>query len=277
MRPGLAATLRAFDDGRDRAEFYRSWRAGVSAGLTHPRILTAIGASRDALRGTTREIRRHLLEGTTAGKDIATLVRQRPALFEPFEAALLTLGEESGQLEPVLTALGEFFWRQYKMMLVVKKRLAYPMFVALFATFIGPLPLVFMGQSRAYVAIVVLGLLAWAALGGSVLAGRAQAYQREPAFVRARLARALATALEAGLPLGRAATLAVRAAGSPGLTAHVRRFDERALTSQPLSRTLEGAPGLTPEFHAALLVAERTGDFRTTLRKLAELYEDGFR
>jgi type II secretory pathway component PulF len=273
VRPGIAAALRAFDDGRDRAEFYRNWRAGVAAGLTHPNILGLRGES----RGTTRAVRLHLLEGTTAGKGVAALVRSRPALFEPFEAALLMLGDESGQLEAVLVALGEFFWRQYKMMLVVKRQLAYPMFVGLIATFIAPLPLLFMDQARAYVATVVLGLLAWAFLGGSVIAGRAQAYQRKPAFVRARLARALATAIEAGLPLGRATTLAVRAAGSPALEAHVRQFNEKALTSQPLSRTLEGAPGLTPEFHASLSVAERTGDYTGTLRKLAELYEDGFK
>lgn len=273
MRPGIAATLRAFDDGRDRAEFYRSWRAGVRAGLTHPKILQVMGES----RGTTRAVRQHLLEGTTARQDVAALVRARPALFEPFEAALLTLGDEAGQLEAVLTALGEFFWRQYKMMLAVKKAIVYPLFVFFAATFIAPLPLIFMGQGRAYAVTVVLGLIAWATLGGSLLAGRAQAYQRKPAFVRARLARALATALEAGLPLGRATTLAVRAAGSPELSAHVRHFDERALTSQPLSRTLAGAPGLTPEFHGALIVAEKTGDYTTTMRKLADLYEDGFR
>lgn len=273
MSPGLAETLRAFEDGRDRAEFYRSWRAGVSAGLTHPRILATLNPS----RGTTAKVRQLFLEGTTAGQGIAALVRQRPALFEPFEASLLTLGDESGQLEPVLAALGEFFFRQYRMMLKVRSRMMYPMFLGLAATFIGPLPLVFMGQARTYVAITVMGLIAWATVGGSWLAGRAQAYQRRPEFVRARLARALATAIEAGLPLGRAATLAVRASGSPALVAHVRRFEERALTSQPISATLAGAAGITPEFLASLQVAERTGDFTTTMRRLAELYEDGFR
>lgn len=268
----MTAVLRAFDDGRDRSELYRSWRAGVAAGLTHPAILSTIGPT----KGLTADARRYLLEGTTRGEDLARLVRRRPALFEPFEAALLTLGAESGALEQTLDALGEFFFRQYRMMLAVKKRMAYPMFVGLVATFLAPLPLVFMGQARAYAAAAVMGLIAWARFGGSLLAGRAQAYQRRPPYLRARLARALATAIEAGLPLGRATTLAVRASGSPGLIEHVRRFDERALTSQPLSRTLEGAPGITPEFSSSLEVAERTGDYSTTLRRLAELYEDGF-
>lgn len=271
--PSLFAVLRAFDDGRDRSEFYRSWRAGVAAGLTHPAILSTIGPT----RGLTAEARTHLLDGTTKGEDVARLVRRAPGHFEPFEAALLALGHESGTLEQTLGALGEFFFTQYRMMLAVRKRMAYPMFVGLVATFLAPLPLVFMGQARAYAAIVVMGLVAWATFGGTLLAGRAQAFQRRPEYVRARLARALATAIEAGLPLGRAATFAVRASGSPALIAHVRRFDERALTSQPLGKTLAGAPGITPEFASSLEVAERTGDYSTTLRRLAELYEDGFR
>jgi uncharacterized linocin/CFP29 family protein len=34
---------------------------------------------------------------------------------------------------------------------------------------------------------------------------------------------------------------------------------------------------MTPELEGALLVAERTGDFATTIGRLADLYEDGFR
>ncbi|MHB1297559.1 MAG: type II secretion system F family protein [Gemmatimonadaceae bacterium] len=272
LSTGIRAVLRSFDDGRDRSEFYRGWRAGISAGLTHPHILSQLGAS----RGATAEIRQYLLEGTTAGRGISELVRRRPVLFEPFEAALLVLGDEGGQLDGVLRELADFFFRQYRMMLVVKRRLAYPLFVSLVTIVLGPLPLLFMGQSRAYVAALVVGLLAWGAFGGALLAGRAQAYQRRPQFVRARLARALALTVGAGLPLGRAALLSAGAAG-PEMAAHVRRFDERALTSQPLSVTFAGAPDLTPEFMSTLQVAERTGDHATTLGRLAALYEDGFR
>ena len=273
MRRSVAEVLRAFEDGRDRAEFYRGWRAGVSAGLTHPQILATVGES----KGMTAAIRSHLLAGTTKGLGIAALVKQRPALFEPFESAMLTLGDEGGQLDSVLLALADFFMRQYRMMTYVKKQLAYPMFTSFFAIFIAPLPLVFMGQARAYVAAVSLGVLGWVFLGGSVLAGRAQTYQRRPPFVRARLARALAMTIEAGLPLGRAAVLSADASGLPELSARVRSLNERELTSQPLSRTFAGVSVMTPEFMAALEVAERTGDYSNTLRRLAALYEDGFK
>lgn len=273
MNGSVAAVLRAFDDGRDRAEFYRGWRAGLSAGLTHPTILAQVGAR----KGTTRAVRDHLLAGTAAGRDLATLVRQKPQLFEPFERALLTMGEESGRLEEMLQHLGEFHFRQYRLILKVKRWMSYPMFVSLVAVLILPLPLIFLNQVRLYWVATFSGLALWFFAGGLVLARLAQRYQRRPVFVRARFARTLALCIGAGLPLGRAVLLSADASGDPDLAAHVRRIGERRLGAQPISESLRGAPVMTPELQAALLVAERTGDFATTLGKLADLYEDGFR
>lgn len=273
MRTTTAALLRSFDDGRPRAEFYRMWRLGVRAGLTHPAILRTLGP----FRGTTGAIHAHFLEGTTAGRDLAALVRERRHLFEAFEAALLTMAEESGRLEAVLGALAEFHERQYRMMLAVQKHLAYPAFVSLAAVWLLPLPMVFRGQGGAYVVAVVVGMIAWLMLGGALLAGRAQRFQRRPAFVRARLARTLATALEAGLPLARALRLAAEASGEPALARHLARFDEHTLSTQSLERTLAGAPAITPDLLGAVRVAEGTGDLSTTLGRMAVLYEDGFR
>ncbi len=269
----MAAVLRAFEDGRHRAELYRAWRVGLSAGLTHPAILVMISS----LSGTTRAVHAHLLAGTRAGRGIAALVRARPELFEPFEAALLTLGDESGTLDRVLGALAAFFERQHRMMLAVKKQLAYPLFVSLAAVLIGPLPLVFQGRTPLYFAAAGLGLVTWFVLGGSLIAGRAQRYQRRPIFVRARFARALMMTIEAGLPLAQSVRLAADASGDPALAAHVARQGERALSTRSLEETLAGAPAITPDLLASIRVAERTGDLRTTLGRMAELYEDGFR
>jgi type IV pilus assembly protein PilC len=272
MKSSVAAVLRAFDDGRDRAEFYRGWRAGLAAGMTHPAILSKIGPR----KGLANEVRAHLLEGTSAGLGVAQCVRRRPKLFEPFEAALLAMGEESGRLEPVLLALGDFHFRQYKMIQKIKQALSYPLFVSLVAVFIAPLKLVFMGQTGTYVALVVTGLAAWFFLGGIIFAWRAQAYQRRPAFVRARLARTLAMGLEAGLPLPRAVRLAAAASGDPVVAQHVARLDERTLGGQSLEATFTGVPAVTPDFLGTLRVTSATGDC-TALSRLAELYEDGFK
>lgn len=57
----------------------------------------------------------------------------------------------------------------------------------------------------------------------------------------------------------------------------MRSFKKRELASQPMSRTFAGVSVMTPEFMAALEVAERTGDYSNTLRRLAAMYEDGFK
>lgn len=273
MSTSIVAVMRAFDDGRDRSEFYRGWRAGLSAGLTHPAILEKVGAH----GGTTRALRDHLLVGTRRGQDIAALVRSASHLLEPFESALLRMGEESGQLEQTLKQLADFHMRQYKLILKVKKHLSYPMFVSLVAVVLLPLPLVFQGRTGAYYAAAGGGLVLWFAGGGIALANLAQRYQQRPGFVRARFARTLAMTIGAGLTLPRALTLSAEASGDSALLQHVKRQGERTLSTQSLLQSLRGAPVMTPELEGALLVAERTGDFAGAIGKLADLYEDGFR
>ena len=56
-----------------------------------------------------------------------------------------------------------------------------------------------------------------------------------------------------------------------------RRVGERRLATQPLTVSLEGAPVLTPELRAALVVAEQSGDYAGPVGRLADLYEDGFK
>lgn len=269
----ILALLRGFDDGRDRAEVYRGWRMGLTAGLSHPMILSK-SLARGGMAGRIRE---YLLEGTTRGESIATLVRRAPRLFEPFEAALLAMGDESGQLDEMLTQLADFHTRQYKVILAVRKWLSYPMFVALFAVVALPLPLVFQGRTSAYWMAAGTGLVLWFVAGGAVFAGLAQRYQRRPQFVRARFARTLSLCIGAGLSLPRSLLLAADASGDPVLPNQLRRLGERRLASQPASESLKGSCVLTPELTGALLVAERTGDFAGPVGRLADLYEDGFK
>jgi type II secretory pathway component PulF len=270
---GILALMRSFDDGRDRAEFYRGWRMGLAAGLSHPAILSK-SVARGGLAGRIRE---YLLAGTERGEGIAALVQGAPELFEPFEAALLAMGEESGQLDTMLTQLADFHTRQYKMILAVRKWLSYPMFVSLFAAVALPLPLVFRGQVTAYWVAAGSGVALWGIAGGAIFAGLAQRYQRRPPFVRARFARTLALCVGAGLSLPRALLLAGDASGDPALARHLRQQGERRLGTQPASVSLRGAPVMTPELQAALLVAEQTGDFSGPVGRLADLHEDGFK
>ncbi len=264
---------RQLDDGRDRSEFYRLWRAATSAGFTIPKAMETMGV-RPAPQ--VEDIRQWLLDGTRRGDGVAHLVRTGRPRFDAFERALLLLGDEAGRLEPSLALLAEFYARKHRLMLAVRKQMAYPLFTGMFATFIAPFPLLFFGNVAAYLAVVAMGLAAWMFAGGAIVHGFANRYGRQPAFVRARLARALSTAIEAGLPLGRAVRLAADASADSAVKAFVQGIDERTLSTQAMTITMARCPHMSPDFLAVLHVAEATGDFSGVAR-LAGLYEDGFR
>ncbi len=271
----LLAAWNRLDENRDRSELYRMWAVGSSAGFTTSKTLETMGARRDA---RAESIRRWLRDGTSAGRGVADLVRADGGnRLDRFDGAMLTLGDESGTLEESLRLLADFHARKHRAMLTIKKQLTYPLFTGMVATVIAPLPLLVTGHSGTYVVIVMTGLAAWAIAGGAVVTAISSTYERKPGMVRARFARALATAVEAGLPLGRALPLVADASADPAVRRFVGSLDERTMAGEELTRTLARCPGMTPDFLAVLVTAELTGDFTNSLRKLAELYEDGFR
>ena len=271
--PTVPSALRNLDDGRHRAELYRMWASGHDAGLAHPRVLEMMSPRETA---PAERVRTWLLNGTRRGVSPGDIVRAPDAPFEDFERALLALGDESGSLDQALRLLGDFYTRKHQLMGWVKKQMAYPLVTGLAACFIAPLPLLVFGRPAEY-AIAAFSAAALALLAaGSLVTAVAAAFGRRPALARARMARALATAVEAGLPLDRAVRLAGEASAHPEIRAFVGRATDRQLGTRSLGDSLAACPHLTPDFIAVLATAEATGDF-TPLARLAELYEDGFR
>jgi type II secretory pathway component PulF len=270
----LPDAWRQLDDSRHRAAFYRQWHLAAAAGFTVPRAMESAGTSESHAVEASRLA---LLQGTRARRTITSVVQSPAAPFPPFDAALLSLGDETGRLDQSLRLLGEYHERRQRWMLAVRKRLAYPMFTGLAATVIAPFPLVVAGRLGAYAVTVLLGCGSWMLYGGGIVHAAARRFAREPRLVRARLARGLAIAVEAGLPLDRALPLAAAASGDDRIRDAVNGLGARRLATQPLTVSLERCPGLTPEFLAILGNAERTGDFTGTLVRLADLYDDGFR
>jgi type II secretory pathway component PulF len=262
-----------FAEGRHRAEFYRLWGVAHRAGFSHPRSLETMGPR--ASKGT-EAARQWLLDGTRQGRDVASLVEAGGARFDDFERSLLVLGDESGTLEETLRALAAFYTRKHELMLRVRKRMAYPFVTALAACFIAPLPLLFYEQTTAYLVIAFAGAALLVGFSGTVFAAVAAWYGRKPPLARARLVRALATALQAGLSLPRAIRLAADASANGRIRDHVGRMSDGQLTGGPVSQALAGCPHMTPELTASLATAEITGDY-ASITRLAELYEDGFK
>ena len=267
----IADARQAVGDAAARAELYRLWLAGQRMGTTHPHILEMMG-ERERSRSV-EALRLKLLEGTQRRRTIASVIDENASLVQPFEAAILKFGEESGSMEQSLNTLAAHFKAEHRLLSKLWSKLTYPLVVSLAAIFIAPLPLFFLGQARTYWLTVAVGFAAWYALGGGVITALAARYAQQPEFVLGRLCRGLATGIEAGLPLDRVATLASESTGHPAIRAHVRSHDARTLATKPLSEVFSGCAVVPVEVIAAMRVAEVSADYSGALRKLADLYD----
>jgi len=265
--------LNAAADARDRALLYGTWGAAHRAGLSHALALAhPVGSA----GGPTDEARMYLADGTARGASIACLTDERMRSFETLERALLTLGEETGTLDRSFGWLASHFEQRHREITAAAAKAVYPLMVSLAAAVLLPIPLLARGERRAYAVTAILALLGWFAAAGSLYAAIVTRAMRKPELVRSRLARGLCTAIEAGVPLDEAVRLGVAAADHPDVAAHVAAMRPERIRSQSLARTFAGCPHVPPEFLSALRIAEETGDHRTTIGRLAELYEDGF-
>jgi type II secretion system (T2SS) protein F len=271
----IGRAQRAVVEAEHRSVFYRAWQAAHGMGATHPVALGELGLSLG--RGDAERLREYLARATAARATLTDAVSAAPAsLLEPFEGALLRLGEEAGTLDKSLRLLADWYAGQHKLLRKLWSRSMYPLFVTLAAVVIAPLPLLFFGHTKVYLMAAGTGIALWYLLGGNVvyLAARTQAGRTR--WVRARLARSLATAMEAGATLDRAIDLAVGAAGSREIETCVKRVPLAKRRAQPLSETFRGCPRVPEELLQAMRVAEATGNWGNTVGRMGELYEDGF-
>jgi type II secretory pathway component PulF len=271
----LLAAHRSVVDSERRAAFYRSWQAAFGMGATHPNALKNLGLKFGS--GDTERLRVYLGDAIEKRSTLTDAVKRAPAgLLAPFESALLKLGEETGSLDRSLRMLADWYTGQHKLLVKLWGKSAYPLFLTLFAAVGLPLPLVFMDQSKQYFMIAGAGVFLWWTFGGTVVYFPAKFAAGRGKWVRARLARSLTTAMEAGAPLDRALDLAVAAAASPELEACVKKTPIAKRRAQPLSVTLKGCPGIPEEMIGAIQVAEQTGNWGESVGRLGQLYEDGF-
>ena len=258
--------LRELDVSRHRAELYRAWNTGLSAGLSPALVLEEMGAIGNSV---VDETRRYLVIGMGQRKSVTALVKARPNFFEPFEGAVLAAGDETGKMNDALRLLTDHFGREYKLRLKVRNSLGYPVFVFLTACF--GLPFVMLPKSpvKTYVTAILMLLGAFFLVGGVFLSVISTIMLNTSATTRARFAMVLAMALEAGIPLGRAVRLAVDASGNPRLKELIKNKSEQQLSSTPLAKLFEGSTEIPAGLIGQMMVADATADYKGTIGRYA--------
>jgi type II secretory pathway component PulF len=263
----MLGALARLDEGRHRAELYRAWLAGQGAGFSPAVSLEKMGSIGSR---PTEEMRRYLLVGSQQAKPLATLVKARPALFEPFEAALLSMGDEAGTLDKSLRLLSDHYSRDYRRMLKVRSQLSYAIFAGVAGSFAAALPFLNRTGWRAYLVALCVLLAAFLLMGGLPLGILAGILSGGTAFTLPRFARALAIGAEAGLPPGRVVRLAVDVSGSAELRAHIARRTERELSTMKLAALFAGCRAVPGALLAQMAVADASGDYLNTLTRYAD-------
>ncbi len=268
MSTTLFGALRRLDESRFRAELYRAWGAGKSAGFDHVPTLEQLGALPSV---STEEVRRYLIVGGQQKKSVAALVKARPNLFEPLEAAVLVTGDEAGQLDAALRLLADLYAREYKRMVKIRLLMGYPIFAGIIAAFMLATPFIRRGGWGGYALAFAVFLAAFALVGGILISIMASMISVTATYAVPRFLRALVSGVEIGIPQGKAVRLAVDASRNAELKAQIAKRSERELNTVPLGTLFDGCRIIPSALLAQMRVTDATGDYQNTLRR----YVDG--
>jgi type II secretory pathway component PulF len=265
----LLGALRRLDSIQARSGFYRSWETAL-------RVTQDIGQSlatmEDSPRDELEEARNFLIEGIGKGRPIGVVAKLRPDLFPLLDRELLASGESFGTLHDSLRLLSDYYLREFNRMVKIRSWVGVPLFLAVIACFILPLPFVFDSNRWAYSGSIIGGVLAIYLLGGIPVSLLYSLAQKSDRIRRPRFAWALSMGLEGGLTFAGAARLAASVGEMHDVGAHLDRIQPKAIKAMSLSKMFEGSP-LWPAMTAQVARADEASEYLSTLRVFAEQLE----
>jgi type II secretory pathway component PulF len=265
----LLGALRSLDAVQRRSDFYRAWETALRASKDVRLSLDTMGEGAD---GTLEEARNYLLEGIAKGRPVGVIAKLRPDLFPVLDQLLLASGESFGTLPDSLRLLSEYYLRDFTRYSRIRAWVGAPLVIAVLATFVLPLPLLWDVSSWAYSSAIIGGVLFIYLLGGipvSLLYSSAKGMQR---VQRPRFAWTLAMGLEGGLTFAGAARLAATTSGMDAVAKHLDAIPAKTLKASSLSKMLEGSP-VWPAMTAQVRKADEASEYLSTLRVFAEHLE----
>jgi type II secretory pathway component PulF len=262
----VLGALRDLDEDRHRAELYRAWGVGLGAGLTNQFSLEQIGRI-DFPR--VDEVRRYLLVGLHQERAVGPLVKARPNLFDPFDAAILAAADDTQKLSTSLGLLADYYAREYRRKLKVRGLMGYLVFLGILGSFSLTIPFLHRGGTQAYLKAVVAAIVAFLLLGGIPLSIAAAIIAQRQVYALPRFARALAIGSAAGIPRGRVVQLAVDVSGSSELRRHITKRSERELNLMPMAVLFEKCRAVPPELLGQMSVADASGEYAAVFEQYA--------
>ncbi len=291
---GAVGDLRATRKGAvtlspsSRAQLLRELGEMTSQGVPLPRAVAALaGAMRKGERAKALSALSASLE---RGDALAEALQV--AGFDPLEVALVRSAEQSGAVGPAMVALARRLQQTIEIGQQIRAGLGQPLMLALSGAALLPAPRAIADGFGAWAAAAAIGVIAVLALAGVVLFG-APWLMRAPA-ARARLLAigaalpvvagwlshrrfsllfgALAPAIQAGIPLDDALTLAGDAIGEPSTALTARAVGAEVRRQGGLAEAARKLPGIDEETLGRLATAELTGDLAGVCQERASTF-----
>ncbi len=259
----------------------------LEAGLP---ITRALRTAASGVRGKLGEKFLALADGVALGRTMHETISQRPEMFEPLEAILIEVGENSGNLSECIEQLSVWFAFCDRQQKQVVTGLIFPAAILHVAAFVVPLPALFLGglTMLGYFASVLTPLLiAWAiALGVVAIIRRTPNTGplrimldkfalripilghglREMAL--SRYFRAFAMMQSAGVDVVSSAQKATAACGNSVVMDLVRGGADSAAAGNPVSEGL--SPRLGRQYLETWKVGEISGQIAESAKRLGD-------
>lgn len=258
------------------------------------------------------EVIENMANDLEAGRDLSTAMSRYPKVFSPLFVNIIRVGETSGKVDEAFMQLYRYFERDKETVKQIKAAVRYPMFVLIaiilaviiIMTFVIPKFAEFYSKNGLTLPLptrIIMGVSHfmvdyWYVLFASVLIGglafrhyidtrqgrlwwdefRIRIVLIGDIILRAtlgRLARTLAMALKAGVPILQAITATALALGNEYMTTKVIGMREGIERGENLTRTAAKSEVFTPLVLQMISIGEETGQLDDMLEEVAEFYD----
>ena len=276
----------------------------ISSGVP---LIEAIGSLSSEQKGVWKDILQDIKEQVAGGSTLARAM-QRHRIFPDFFTAMISAGENSGELTGVLLKLADYIEAETNTRNKVQTALIYPLFMAsvsilivlfLFTFVVPKITGIFEGTSASlpFITVIIIWITTalqkywWILLAsviGSVLAfkkfkaGNKELIDsiliKEPigilmSLYMLRFSMTMSFLLSGGLPILSSLELTAKATGNLSLEKKILSAQEHVSQGAMLSASLEGFPQTILQI---ISTGEQTGRLSEVLKKTAITYEEEF-
>ncbi len=289
---------------------YRQLAMLLESGIDIAASLELLGTQ--ATSRTLKRVLREVVSAVRSGNQLSATLEKHPKVFSPTNCRLLSLGEQSGDLETILRQVADYMEKESATAKETKSALMMPVITSVIAVVVIGLMIVFilpsfakmysqLGTELPAVVKVVVGIGEKAKSNGMylllamlVIGGSGSVYIKTPGGrykwdklllglplmgrVRllgelARYCRTMSLLFHAGMPLNEVMSLAIQSSGNKVMAKALTDVQQEMVKGEGLSKPMAKNKLFLPMLVQMVKVGEETGNLDVTLQAVARSYE----